>query len=480
MKKRAALIAVLVLLIAGVGGVWWWKHRQAPTFNAGARPQQRSNATVKVDVPTAPLQVGVVVNVADAGALYKVAKDNAWLQDALKTPLGKGFVGAWAGFFESTGEDLQASFRGTLLDYFLGQVVQPVSVLWFAGSNAPGTPAIVIDQPARPLRDAVAAIAKAAEWGELTASHCPGEAPPSDENAVKFTLGRWLVAEQTMFVYRSDTRIVLASKALAAIAGACAKITPVKSDGVTVTLVPAALGREAVALATLLGIDGSPSLQLDAKNGTLSPRGIAGALKTNHLSLSPLPDEAFHLIPEVTPVVLSLSLMLPSELSDDKLKEYLGGGGSNLVERRVSLLWWPSNTSVGDLAILWSKVQDAPALKHIFAGPNHLRSENLCGQHVLASSSALLDQLHETCKGSASHPSLQNAAPAVVNGWKAPSSMTLAVNFGHLFRALMLLSYGKAAPAEINAAAEQLGALPIFGFTGNADGKALQPVGFHS
>ena len=57
---------------------------------------------------------------------------NTWLKEQLKKPLGQGFAGGWAAFFGSTGEDLEASFKGAVFDVVAGQLLDsPFRALWF-------------------------------------------------------------------------------------------------------------------------------------------------------------------------------------------------------------------------------------------------------------------------------------------------------------------------------------------------------------
>ena len=138
-----------------------------------------------------------------------------------------------------------------------------------------------------------------------------------------------------------------------------------------------------------------PSISFDVVGERLVPRGITGALKNTHLKVQALTDDALKVIPETTPVALSLALDLPSELSTESLQAFLKGGASALTTRQVTLLWSPSTKDTSEVGIVWSRAQDEQALRKIFAGPNALRRETMCGQHALASSGKLLAAMHD-------------------------------------------------------------------------------------
>lgn len=493
MNRRVLAVAVVVVLLIG-GGVWWFVHgkHSEPPLAVGAAQKHTTGASPIV-VPEQPLTASILVRVQDPVAVRHVADSSQWLKDAVRSPLGQGFLGAWAGFFGSRGEDLQASFKGTVLDYLLGELTaRPVQVIWFGGGDAPGVPALVVDDPSSGARDAIRALAKITEYGTATATHCPGDTPPEPNKdkdgkevppPIRYTFSRLLIADQAIFAMVTDKRLVMSPKPLGALAGVCGKFVEAPQGAMSLALNLAAFGREAQQLAALLGIGDSATLSFDVKNDRLEPRGISAVLKNARLKVQALDEQALKTIPEKTPVVLSVALDLPTDLSASSLQAFLKNTAGPTTPRQVTILWSPSakdnsakaNTEV---AVVWSRPQDEKALRSIFSGPNALRHETVCGQHLMASSAKLLGEMVDACNGKL--PSLASAAPAVVAGLRDADSVTLLVHLGHFAAGLLRSAYDGASVPEIAAAAQQLEELPALGFAGAAQGTTLAPKGFRS
>jgi len=489
MNKRVLGVVAVVLLLAMGGGLWWLLHgKSAQPVAASGTGRKHTTGASPITVPEHALAASIVVRVQDPVAVRRVADSSQWLKDTVRSPLGQGFLGPWAGFFGSRGEDLQASFKGPVLDYLLGELTaRPVQVIWFGGGDAPGVPALVVDDPSSGAREAVSALAKITEYGTATATHCPGDNVPEmtkDKDGkdlqppVRFTFSRLLIADQAIFALASEKRLVMSPKPLGALAAMCGKFAGAPQGALSVTLDPAAFGREAQQLAALLGLVAEPTLSFEVKNDRLEPRGISGALNNAHLKVQPLEEQALKTIPEKTPVVLSLALDLPSELSNKSLQGFLKNASGPTTTRQVSILWSPSAKGVSEVGLVWSRPQDEAALRKIFSGPNALRRETACGQHLLASSGKLLGEMLEACKGS--RPSLTSAAPPVVAGLRDADSLVLLVHLGHLMSDLLRSAYDGATVPEIDAAVQALEQLPALGFAGAAQGNALAPKGFRS
>jgi len=258
----------------------------------------------------------------------------------------------------------------------------------------------------------------------------------------------------------------------------CGKLDGAAQGALSIALDPAAFGREAQQLVAMLGLSDTPTLSFEVKNDRLEPRGISAALKNTHLKVQALDEQALKAIPEKSPVVLSLALDLPTELSTESLKGFLKNAAGPTTPRQVTLLWTPNVKGDTDLGIVWSRPQDEAALRKIFSGPNALRRETACGQHLLASSAKVLNDMVDACKGKL--PSLASAAPSVVTGLRDADSLTLLVHLGHLSAGLLRASYDGPPAPEMDAAAQQLEQLPAFGFAGAAQGALLAPKGFRS
>ncbi|MCC7072727.1 MAG: hypothetical protein IT383_15475, partial [Deltaproteobacteria bacterium] len=108
------------------------------------------------------------------------------------------------------------------------------------------------------------------------------------------------------------------------------------------------------------------------------------------------------------------------------------------------------------------------------------------------STAALLSKLKATCKGTS--PALTFAEPPVVEGLKAPQSVSLLVDLGAVLSTLLddgwrveraaqgaaVRDKDKAQPPEIDEAKKLLDQLPRQGLVGTKSGSTLQPRGYSS
>ncbi|MCP3101051.1 hypothetical protein LZ198_19430 [Myxococcus sp. K15C18031901] len=457
----------------------------------------------EMEVPGSSAPPAFWVDVLRPRKVRGALASNAWLKAQLDQPLGKGFVGGWAAFLGSTGEDLKGNFKGAVLDLVAGQLLDtPFRVVWFAGDARASTPAVIVPAPPGAATSAYDALDAVASRSTLKAKSCPstgtaGATPPEDG----FALKRWLVAEQTLWAGRTADRLVLARHPLAVLQGLCTELTGLKPQSDTVdvelTFQPDANGREAQLFSYVLGLEPGARLQFGVEGDKLVGRGIAGQLQEGvaRLDTAPLSDDLLKLVPEDTPVVLALQLKLPETLNTETLKAYWQPGGEKAATRtrQIAVAWTPRGDPAlaPELAVLWGRVEDAPALQELFSGGSHtVTQDTACNHVVLASSAAELERMRGACAGKV--PNLLNAAGPVVAGWRAPGSVTFGVNTGRLLSGLTMDGFlsesrvgrnapmPKAAPPEIEAARRELESLPYLGLRGTVQDESLVPGGFGS
>lgn len=511
-----ALVAVLVVG-AGVGAFFLGRRTAGPgggsssPFTTGERQgPPTAGATVeglpevpsepvKMDVPGTAAPAAVWVDVHAPAKVRDALARNAWLKDSLDKPLGKGFVGGWAAFFGSTGEDLKAGFKGAVLDVVAGQLLDvPFRTVWFNGDARAGTPAFIVPRPSTTSTAAWQGLDGVAKRGAMTAEGCPG-----GEGAVPsggFQMSRWLVAEQTLWAARAQDRLVLARHPVVVLQGLCAPLPELKADGgvdVELGFDPEVYGREAQLLGHVLGLGADTRLQFGVEGDRLVGRGIAGELMDGpaRLDSAPLSDDLLKLVPEETPVLLALQLKLPESLTPESLMAFWkeGGGKGPTRTRQVAVVWTPRGDTAMpmELALLWGRPEDRAEVEALFSGGVYsLKKDAFCNHVVMASSDEELERLRKACEGRS--PNLLNAAGPVVAGLRAPTSVAFGVNTGRLLSGLAMDGYTsetrvgrnapmpKAAPPEIEAARRDLESLPYLGLRGTVKGDTLVPGGFGS
>lgn len=462
---KALLIGVVTVLVGGaVAGAFFLGRRSGQSGDGGGTvtnllggerkgpPSAGADvegmpepAMTALEVPGTAAPSALWVDVHHPGKVRDALAANVWLRDQLQKPLGQGFIGAWAAFFGSTGEDLRAGFKGAVLDLFAGQLLDaPFRVTWFAGDARSSTPAFILPKPGRAATSAYEALDGVASRGGMTAPHCPGGGSEGT-----FEMKRWLVAEQTLWAGRLKDRLVLARHPVAVLHGLCAELPALKAkDGVDVELGydPEAYGREVQLLSSVVGLAPGTRLQFGVEAGRLVGRGIAGELLDGpaRLDAAPLSDDLLKLVPEDTPVLLAFQLKLPESLDPETLKAYWekGGGKGPTRTRQVALVWTPRGDAKlpVELAVLWGRTDDAAALEGLFSGGyNRLVRGTHCNHVVLASNDAELERLRKACAGQ--QPNMLNAAGPVVAGLRAPTSVAFGVNTGRLLSGLTMDGY---------------------------------------
>jgi hypothetical protein len=438
--------------------------------------------------PAALSEPAVWVDVRAPAKVRDALRSNKWLREALDKPLGKGFLGSWAAFLGSRGEDLRAAFKGAVYDAAVQPLfAQPFRIAWYTGRDATSSPALIVPAPSDALRLSFAALDQAARKGAV-ASSCPGE-----HGAPGILIGRWVVAEHVLFVGQREDRIVVARHPAAVLQAYCAREATVPAAGpdVEVALAPERVGRGAQSLASALGVHGPLRLQLAVEGDRLVAAGLAAELQgAPRLAQAAPPPSLLQLVPASAPVVLSASVLLPEKLDAASLRGFLAGAGGPALQRQVTFLWWPRGDArlQHEVALLWSRPEDDAGLAAIFNGKNKLTGATLCGQVAMASQPAVLDRLRRACEGQ--EPGLRDLGSGVVRGLSQRSSISLSVNLGRALSQLASDGYWSeqegapgahgAAPADVEEALRALSALPFLGFAGTADKSALVPKGFGS
>jgi hypothetical protein len=453
----------------------------------------------QMQVPSEPVRPAIWVDVYSPSVVREALAGNAWIQDQLQKPLGKGFVGGWAAFLGTRGEDLGASFKGAVFDVMAGKfLAAPFRVVWFSGESRSGTPAIIIPEPGDAATAAFESMRAVALRNELVAESCPGDQGEVPEGG--FKLERWLVAEQALWAGRTEEVLVFGRHPAVVLQGLCEPHLHLDGpEGVAleVGFAPEPLGREMQLLSHVVGVGNTARLRFAVEGNRLVGRGISALIggEESRLDSAPLSEDLLKLVPEVTPVMLALQLRLPEKLDRDTLKAFWAGkpGTGPLLTRQVAMVWTPRGDSElpTEVALLWGRPEEAQALKQIFSGPNKMETATLCGHFVLASTPEVLERLRKACEGK--WPNMLNAAAPVVQGLRAPGSVSFGINTGRLLGTLMADGYWSqvaqvdpkkpqplAAPPEIEAARRDLETLPYIGLRGTVDGNKLVPGGFGS
>ncbi|MFL5352385.1 hypothetical protein [Archangium sp.] len=516
--SRAVLLGagVAVLVVVAAGAFFLGRRSSGPSgpgaggpSTASSGPGSGSSSVLQalppapdkpqqMEVPTEPVRAAFWADVYAPGKVREALAGNPWVKDQLQKPLGKGFVGGWAAFLDTRAEDVGANFKGAIFDVMAGQLLaSPFRMVWFSGDNRAGTPAIIVPEPGNAAMAAFDSMNGVVRRSEMVAQSCPGgqgEVPSEG-----FKLERWLVAEQGLWAARTDDRIVFGRHPAVVLQGLCESHLDLEApQGVDVELgfAPEPLGREAQLLTHVMGVANGIRLQFAVEGNRLVGRGISGPVADEpRLDSAPLSDDLLKLVPEETPVLLTLQLKLPEQLDANTLKAWWSGKrvSGAVRTRQVAMVWTPRGdvSLPSEVALLWGRPEDAAALGQLFSGPNRMETATLCGHHVLASTPDVLARLSKACEGQA--PNLLHAAGPVVQGLRAPGSVSFGVHLGRVLGTLMADGYlsqlteadpkkpqPRVAPPEIEAARRDLETLPYIGLRGTVDGNKLVPGGFGS
>jgi hypothetical protein len=428
----------------------------------------------------------IVVEVKSPKKLLHLFENDPWLKEVGGSPLGRGLLGSWGAFLFSKGEDLKATFSGTVMQLIAERMLDaPFSIAWFGGRASTGAPSIVALDPSEGAKDAFDLLDRWANKGVLTVSRCKLD-------GVAFH--RWLVADHPLFAARSGDRIVLGKTPATVENGLCATkadLTSRGDDDLEVALFPERMGQETERFVHALGLAerGRPRFGFSIEKDRLVPRGIEAELvRDARLTSGALEPSMIGAIPADVPIVLAFQILLPKRLSAQAVERSFArstGSRSDLEARQIVLLWTPHGDSnvENDLALLWSRPSDAKALAAMFSGKNALQLKEACGHVVLASNGEMMSRIEGACGKKL--PSMANAAPKVVSGFSAPSSIVLGVNLGRCLSGVLLDAYraehgAGAPPREIAHAIGDLEALPFIGLSGKREEARLVPGGFRS
>lgn len=445
------------------------------------------DAPVALAVPAEPeLFPSVTIDLFDPAAVLTAARDNEWMTAAMASSLGRGFLGGWSGFFAARGDHIGARFEGTMLEMLVAQVFdQPTRILWMGSERRRYSPVLVIEAPDRGAQMAYDAITAAAQRGAFAAPRCP--ASEADE---PMNIARIVVADRAVYATKFRDALVIGRHPDAVLHGACAErapLEPVEGVAFEIAVESGRFDRGVQSLLHFAGVGTAPRLAFGVEGNKFFPRGIRAPLRASRLGAAALSPGMRDAIPVDTPIFLAVAITLPAELSVAGLEALLKGeGGREGVARRVAFLWTPAANGPDEVAILWSRPEDRDALRKIFSPAMSIQP--VCGQLVLSTSADATKRVQTTCRGKS--PSLAHADPAVKSGLEADASVVLGVQVGRLTRHLFLESWDEEQkkqkkgppkrPEDVSRAADALGALPFFGFTGTADGAQLAPKGFRS
>jgi hypothetical protein len=521
--KTLLLVATAVGLVLVVAVGVWRAGLLPDTKPAGGAPPSDMTTSERAWKEKQPFSVdtidpeGLWIDVQKPQLLRTVFTENTWLTTAATEPLGQGFLGAWAGFLGSPGEDLGLQ---KLTQGLVGQLVadallvQPLRLVWFA-REAGAPPALVVPSPEASLTRAYAAFRGAVERGGYDVVGCPGETPPSSStpepeagagagagadagvvavpNPNRIEVSRLVVADQAVYAALARDRLVFSKDVQAVVSALCGEnraVSVVTGADVVLGMSPTSMGREVEVLSGLLGLQGAPALAFAVEGSSLRPVGLAGTFAVpGRLDTVAIPATTWALVPEDLPVAAAFNMRLPRELSTENLTAFYAARPAELSTRQVLVLWQPhGDPAVGtEVAVVWSDVADEPALRQMLRGNNPLQVRVVCDHVVASSTAALLSRIEASCTQKA--PSMTFAAPGIVKGLKEKTSVGLLVDFGRLLSGLLEEGFAldQAAkkvrgevPAEIDAARKRLRELPRFGLFGQAQGQVLSPWGFSS
>jgi hypothetical protein len=497
---------VLVVIVAVIAIM-----RPAPTIGPVPTPDGEQTVGAPKWSVKEPLDVGaadvaaasVWIDIAKPAVLKTVLRENAWLKRVGEAPLGRGFLGEWAGLLGTASDDvgLEKLSQGAIADLLTDKVfVQPVRVTFFEGWGG-AAPVLSVTRPDAAVSTTYAAMTLGLERGGYTVDGCIGEPPaPTDtdadgkrvKNPSEIVISRLVVADKVVFAANTRGRLAFSVDARSLWNALCAPLPDVaaRADAdVVIAMAPAQVGRDAHALFGLLGLSDTVSLAMKVDGQRLIPVGIEGALKNaTRLDSTPISDDTWALVPEDVPVVVGVNVRLPTALSTESLKKFYETGEGQTSTRQIVFVWQPhgDNQAPTDVAVIWSDPNDRAALETMFSGPNPMTIRSVCGRVVASSTTSLLSRIEGACSKAA--PSVVFAEPAIKAGLEKGWSVGVIVDMGRLGAELMSDGYRtavakdpkKAPPPEIEQAKVLLRELPRMGFVGEKVESALRPRGFSS
>jgi hypothetical protein len=475
-QTRMVKVGAGAVLLAALATAGYLHLRGRPP----AGREEKGPPPIAIEVGEVPPEPSIWIDVHAPDKLWRSVRSNAWLARAMSEPLGQGLAAGWAGFLGTKGKDLAGAFDGMVLDVMAERLLSdPFRVVFYAGPDATGAPAVLVPHPSSAARGAFELMERVARKGSYRAPRCPGQKPKAGGHAAPVDVSRWLLAEQAVFAGERGGQIAVGKSPLAVIQSLCAApadAAAAPGEDVTLTFSPDALGREAQLGSALLGLGPALHLAFGVEGDHLEPRGIAGALGApGRLGSAPPPDSLLGLVPVDAGVVFLATPRLPAELTRASLSQHLGGSYRGpLAERPVAVVWNPRGDAKlpTEVAVIWPEA-DSAFLREAFSGPNRMEHRQLCGHEVFASTGSLADALQGTCR--AQRPSILHAAPSVIG-----------MNLGAVLPRLLGDARhpdegrGKRPSPETELARQRLEELPFIGLRGAVEGSALLPGGFRS
>lgn len=482
---------------------------------------------VALKPPSDKLEAAFWVDVLEPKATHQALMGNAWVNQTAGMPVGRGFLGPWAVFFGTRGQDVGARFDGMVLNLFTSALMaDPYRVVWLSGEKSARAPVVVVPEASGGALSALDMLLGAASKGGFSPQGCPGDAsaspetpegneestgeeaeapkkdaPPPTPAAGLATIHRLVLADHALYAAKVDKRLVFSMRPDAVLHGMCLKPFQLANGGnaVEVGVSVSQNGRALQGLAALLGLQGEAKLALGVEGDGFVPRGIlAGPARPGRLAAGALDESMLKLVPEPTGLFVALNVALPETLDAASLGAAFSGKAApgRTVKRQVVVLWNPRGdfTLPSEVAVIWSRAEDEPALDSILSKTHPLLRQKLCGHLVLASTEQVMKEMAASCSGSA--PSVLSAAPAVAKGLREPTSLGVHVNLGEVLAQLALDGWVTeprplpperakpekvAPPPEIDAARKQLQALPALHWRAVVDEKGqMTPGGFRS
>lgn len=461
-------------------------------------------AIVELPAPSAVYETAFWLDVLKPKPVHQALTQNPWVTETARQPVGRGFLGPWAVFFGTRGQDTKTRFDGLVLELFTGALLgNPYRVLWLTGEKSAHVPLVVVPEASDSALAALSTLVAAAGQGGFAPEGCQAEAEAEAGTTARpkadlDTIHRLVLGNQALFVARAGKRLVVSMRPHAVLLGLCLEPIVLEAGANAVELGVALNqnGRALQGLATVLGLGPQATLALGLDGAAFVPRGLVAELKSpGRLAAGALEESMLKLVPEPTSVFFTFALSLPERLDASMLKAQISGAATKapLVRRQLAVLWNPRGDAErsSEVAVIWSRLEDEPFLESILSKSHPLLQKRLCGHVVLASTPRLLNNLEATCSGSS--PSVLSAAPLVAKGLKEPSSVGVSVNLGAMLSQLLLDGFtsdpasrrpaGSQAtpPPEIEAARRQLEALPFLHWRAVVDDKGrLIPEGFRS
>ncbi len=509
-------IIIASVLLFGIGvllTLWLRKSPQAdspvlPSAAAstvsGVPEREKVTALMPADETLEP---AFWLDVLQPKAVHQALAENAWTNDVASKPIGRGFLGPWAVFFGTRGQDIGARFDGVVLKLFTEALLaEPYRVLWLTGEKSIRVPVLVVPQSGAVASSALSSLIAAAGKGGFSPQGCPGSSPDggvADGGSLQpapglATIHRVLLGDHALFVAHVGDRLIMSGRPNAVLHGMCLKPFTLKTGENAVELGVSLdeNGRALQGLAAILGVQGEAKLAFGIEGNGFGPRGIiTTAARPGRLSGGALEESMLKLIPESTGVFVTLNLTLPKNLDNTSLERIFSGKSIEgaTANRQVAVLWNPHGDAhlPSEFAVIWNRAEDESFLSSIVSKTHPLLQKRVCGQVVLASTEKQLKDIETSCGGAA--PSVLAAAPAVAKELKDPSSIGLNVNLGGVLSTLILdgwfsepkplpaKSVPLSAPPEIEAARKQMETLPFLHWRAVVDEKGqLIAKGFRS